>query len=128
MIKRISWFVSGAVAGIASAGYTKRKVKQTAAQMAPAKIANKAVAGAKTRIGNVGEAIRDGRNAMRHKESELRARRDGRVSTLADQLGPNDEVLVNGSPVEPGQVIVMHEYRGGGQAKPKASRRSRRGA
>lgn len=128
MIKRISWFISGAAAGIAGAGYTKRKVKRTAAHLAPVQTAKRVVNSARTRSHTVGEAIRDGRNAMRAKEDELRARRDGRVSSLADQLGPDDAVLVNGHPVPPGQVLVMHQHRDGEELKLKNSRRIRRGA
>lgn len=128
MIKRISWFISGAAAGIAGAGYTKRKVKQTAAHLAPAQTVKRVVNSARTRNHKVGEAIRDGRNAMRAKEDELRARRDGRVSNLADQLGPDDAVFVNGYPVPPGQVLVMHPHRDGEERRPKNSRRTRRGA
>ena len=44
MMKRISWFISGAVAGIAGAGYTKRKLKATASHLAPTNVARAAVA------------------------------------------------------------------------------------
>ena len=48
---------------------------------------------------------------MRAKEVELRARLDGRAATLADDLDDGDEVLVDGRPVEPGQVIVLKQVR-----------------
>ena len=35
MLKRLTWFTTGAIAGVAGAGFAKRKVKQTAAQLAP---------------------------------------------------------------------------------------------
>ena len=41
----------------------------------------------------------------------VRARIDGRASTLADDLDEGDEVLVDGRPVEPGQVIVLRQVR-----------------
>ena len=53
----------------------------------------------------------EGRRAMRAKETELRARLDGRAITLADDLDEGDEVLVDGWPVEPGQVIVLKQVR-----------------
>ncbi len=87
MIKRVSWFVGGAVAGAAGAGYTKKKVKQTAAQLAPVQVAKHAVGSLTATKRRIGEAISDGRSAMRAKEAELRARRDGRTSTLADHIG-----------------------------------------
>jgi hypothetical protein len=102
MIKRLTWFVGGAVAGATAASAAKRKVKKTAAQLAPATVA-------KTAVQRVRDAVEDGRHAMRAKEAELKARRDGRASTLADELGAGDTVYVDGRPVAPGQVIVLRE-------------------
>src|SRR5471032_650282 len=113
MIKRVTWFISGAVAGIAGAGYAKRKVKATAEQLAPVNVAKNIGARAKARGHDVADAIREGRQAMRAKEAELRARRDGRAEPLADELDRGDEVLVHGLPVEPGQVIVLRQVREG---------------
>jgi hypothetical protein len=104
MIKRLTWFVSGAVAGIAGAGIAKRKVKQAASQLAPKNVAQ----GITTRVR---ESVVEGRMAMRAKEAELRARLDGRAMRLADDLDAGDEVLVDGVPVEPGQVIVPKQVR-----------------
>ena len=55
------------------------------------------------------DAVAEGRVAMRAKEAELRARVDGRAVRLADDLDEGDEVLVDGVPVEPGQVIVLKQ-------------------
>lgn len=126
MMKRISWFVSGAVAGIAAAGYTKRKVKETASQLAPANIAKAAVAKVKERGHDVVAAVRDGRDAMHARESELRARVHGRADSLADEIGPDDQVLFDGQPVEPGQVIVLREVRDNDLGPRRNSRRTRR--
>jgi hypothetical protein len=104
MIKRLTWFVSGAVAGVAGAGIAKRKVKQAASQLAPKNVAQ----GITTRVR---ESVVEGRMAMRAKEAELRARLDGRAVRLADDLDDGDEVLVDGVPVEPGQVIVLKQVR-----------------
>lgn len=104
MIKRLTWFVGGAVAGIAGAGIAKRKVKQAASQLAPKNVAQ----GITTRVR---ESVVEGRMAMRAKEAELRARLDGRAVRLADDLDDGDEVLVDGVPVEPGQVIVLKQVR-----------------
>jgi hypothetical protein len=48
---------------------------------------------------------------MRAKEVELRARLDGRATTLAEDLDDGDQVLIDGRPVEPGQVIVLKQVR-----------------
>lgn len=48
---------------------------------------------------------------MRTKEMELRARLEGRSSTLADEIDDIETVLVDGRPVEAGQVIVLRQVR-----------------
>jgi len=104
MIKRMTWFVGGAVAGVAGASVAKRKVKQAATHLAPRNV----VHGATVRVR---DAMGEGRRAMRARETELRARLDGRAISLADDLDDGDEVLVDGRPVEPGQVIVLKQVR-----------------
>jgi hypothetical protein len=104
MIKRMTWFVGGAVAGVAGMSVAKRKMKQAATHLAPRNV----IHGATDRVR---DAFSDGRRAMRAKETELRARLDGRATTLADDLDDGDEVLVDGRPVAPGQVIVLKQVR-----------------
>ena len=104
MMKRVTWFVGGAVAGVAGASIAKRKVKQAATHLAPRNV----VHGMSDRFR---DAVVEGRRAMRAKELEMRARRDGRVTTLADDLDEGDEVLVDGWPIEPGQIIVLKQVR-----------------
>lgn len=128
MMKRISWFISGAVAGIAGAGYTKRKLKATASHLAPTNVARAAVAKVRASSHDVVAAVRDGRDAMHAKETELWARVHGRADSPAIETGPDDQVLVDGHPVEPGQVIVLREVRDNDHAGPRRnSRRTRRG-
>jgi len=104
MMKRVTWFVGGAVAGVAGASIAKRKVKQAATHLAPRNV----VDGVR---GRFRDAVVEGRTAMRAKEVEMRARRDGRVTSLADGLDEGDEVLVDGWPIEPGQIIVLKQVR-----------------
>jgi hypothetical protein len=103
-MKRLTWFVGGAVAGAAGITVAKNKVKAAAAELAPAQVAKKVTH-------RVSDALHEGRRAMKAKEQELRAQRDGRSATLADELADGDEVLVDGVPVEPGQVIVLRQVR-----------------
>jgi hypothetical protein len=127
-MKRLSWFVGGALAGVAGAGYAKKKVKATASQLSPAHVAKSAMHRIRERGRDLSDAVHEGRVAMHSKEAELIARRDGTLATLADELEPNDRVLVDGQPVEPGQVIVLRQVRGAEQAGPRRnSRRMRRG-
>ncbi len=106
-MKRATWFAGGVVAGLASAGYAKKKVKETAAQIAPTQIARSAVGTVRAKTYDVADAVREGRQVMRHTEDELRARREGRVSSLDEHVAPGDKVYVDGVPVESGRVIVM---------------------
>lgn len=104
MIKRVTWFVGGAVAGAAGAGYAKsavsKRAKRTAAKLNPATLARKAG-------NNVTGAVREGRAAMKAREAELRAKRDLRLETLDDKLEPGDQLLVDGQPVDTARVYVL---------------------
>ena len=104
MMKRLTWFVGGAAAGIAGANVAKKKVKAVASEISPSNVAKKTT-------NRVREAVNEGKRAMRSKEAELRARLDGRASSLADDLDEGDTVLVDGQPVEAGQVIVLKQVR-----------------
>jgi hypothetical protein len=116
MMKRLSWFVGGAVAGVASVGIAKKKLHEAAVELAPANVAKKAT-------NRVKEAYHEGRRAMKAKEAELRGRMDGRVHTLADDLDEGDAVIVDGVPVEPGQVIVLRQVR---ESRDQSGRRRKR--
>lgn len=104
MMKRVTWFIGGAVAGAAGAGYAKnavsKRAKRTAARLNPATLARKAG-------GNVAGAVREGRAAMKAREAELRARRDHRIETIDDKLDPGDQLLVDGQPVDAARVYVL---------------------
>jgi hypothetical protein len=111
MMKRLTWFLGGIAAGVVGVEATKRKVRSVAHELAPVQVARKATQSARDRVEHVADALRDGRRAMKAKELELRARLDGSVTTLADELGEHDAVLVDGRPVAPGQVIVLRQAR-----------------
>lgn len=109
MVKRVTWFAGGVAAGVVGAGWAKKKVKQTAAQIAPTSV----VRGAAGRVRDKGrlivDAVREGRQEMQHHEDELRARRDGRLTSLDEHVAPGDQVYVDGVPVDSGRVVVMRE-------------------
>src|SRR4051794_3604543 len=108
MMKRMTWFVGGAVAGAAGVTVGKRKIKQAANQLTPKPMVN----GLTNRVHDAYvEAVR----AMRTREVELRGRMDGTATSLADDLDEGDSVLVDGRPVEPGQVIVLKQVRDRGR-------------
>jgi hypothetical protein len=117
MMKRLTWFIGGAVAGVAGAGVAKKKAKAVYVELAPSNVAHKTA-------DRVRDAFSEGRSAMKAKERELRARLDGRAHNLADALDEGDTVMVDGVPVEPGQVIVLKQVRDARDQPP--GRRSRR--
>jgi hypothetical protein len=111
MMKRVTWFVAGVAAGAAGAGYATRRIKRTAAHLAPANVARHAAGAVRAGGRTVVDAVRDGRVAMRDREDELRARRDGRLTSLDEHLGPDDRLLVDGRPVEPERVVVLRRVK-----------------
>jgi hypothetical protein len=104
---RLTWFAGGLAAGAVGAGYAKRKVRRTASQIAPSSAVRVAADRVRSTSRVVADAVREGRHAMRYHEDELRARRDGRLTSLDQHVAPGDQVYVDGVPVESGRVIVM---------------------
>jgi hypothetical protein len=121
-MKKVTWFVGGIAAGAAGAGYAKRKVRETAAQLAPTRVVRSAGEGVRSGVRAAADAVREGRVAMKAKESELRARSEGRAASLDEVLAPGDEVLVDGRPVEPGQVIVLRDLDRSGSRRRRQAR------
>jgi hypothetical protein len=126
MIKRLVWFVSGIVAGVSGVLFAGRRVKRTIGSMGPVKVANRAADATRGRLSAIGDAFRDGRQAMRDREAELKARRDGRIDTLDSgsaiaPIEPGDSILVDGTPVSPGRVIVLRQV---DEPTPRRHRRS----
>jgi hypothetical protein len=111
MIKRLTWFAGGIAAGAVGVTAARRKVKSVANELAPVQVARRATGSIRARGHRVADAAREGKRAMKAKEMELRARMNGRVSTLADEIDDLDAVLVDGRPVEAGQVIVLRQVR-----------------
>lgn len=108
-MKRVTWFVTGVAAGATGTAYAAKKVKRTAAQLAPANVARGAADKVKQTGRHVVDAVREGRAAMQTREDELKARRDARVDSLDDHLEPGDQILVDGRPVETARVIVLKQ-------------------
>jgi hypothetical protein len=106
-MKRLTWFAGGVAAGALGASYAKKKVKQTATQLAPSSVARTVADRVRATGHDVADAVREGRRAMRQHEDELQARRDGRLVSLDEHVDPGDEVYVDGQLVESGRVIVM---------------------
>lgn len=124
-MKRLTWFVGGVAAGAAGAGYATRKVKSAATALAPTNVAKKAAGGVRSQVDRVRDAVHDGVEAMRSKEAELRARRDGRIEPLDVGLEPGDRVLIEGRLVEPGQVVILRDEAARRRGRRHPTRRAR---
>lgn len=114
MIKRLIWFVSGVVAGISGILFAGKRVKRSVTTLTPIKVAQRVTQTTRSRLNSVGDAFREGRDAMRDKEFEMKAKRDGRVESFDQQgsirpLQQGDELLVDGQRIEPSRVIVLRE-------------------
>jgi hypothetical protein len=96
MIKRVSWFMAGAAAGVAGSEYARQKAKRAADRYKPAAVVRATALQLRVRSRDLVEALREGRHAMREKEAELIARRDGHVVNASD-LGARVIVLDTGS-------------------------------
>lgn len=106
MLKRLTWFVGGAAAGVAGATVARRKVVKTAAQLPPVKAVKRVVSTVQEAGERVAGAARDGRSAMRETEARLRAKRSG------EEVAPIEVVdgrIVATGDIKPGQVIVLRE-------------------
>ena len=129
MIKRFVWFVSGSITGAVTVLATRKKVRRQVSRVTestPAKIVRDATESVRRTANEVSDALRDGRDAMRTKEAELRARVDGRAESLENSLAHDDAVLVDGHPIEPGRVVVLHQIDPGFVEPPSSSSRRRR--
>ncbi len=72
MLKRIRWLATGLAIGVGASLWVERKVKAVAARYSPA-------TRARGLPGDVVAALREGREAMRAREAELRALSPGPV-------------------------------------------------
>jgi hypothetical protein len=80
MLKRLTWFTAGAVAGIGGTVAAGVRVRRTVHNLAPDHLARGAAKAAKERMADVADAWRTGHSAMRAKEAQLRALAEGHPS------------------------------------------------
>lgn len=123
MIKRFVWFVGGTIAGVTGTLVAGRRVKRRVRTLAPVRVVQETTSSLRRRVADLGEAIDEGRQVMQAREAELRARVDGRVSSLSDvdrPISDRDALLVDGEPVEPGRVVVLRDVN---EDRPRRRRR-----
>jgi len=123
MIKRFVWFVGGTIAGVTGTLVAGRRVKRRVRTLAPVRVVQETTSSLRRRVADLGEAIDEGLQVMQAREAELRARVDGRVSSLSDvdrPISDRDALLVDGEPVEPGRVVVLRDVN---EERPRRRRR-----
>ncbi len=101
-MKRITWFLGGAVTGVAGSNALKRRVRATADRLSPVRLARSAGS-------RLGQGVRRGGEVIRSKERELVARVQGRATPLSAELDDVHTVIVDGRTVEPGKVILLRQ-------------------
>jgi hypothetical protein len=70
---RLFWLTTGAVVGVSSSFWVMRAIRQRVSQYAPDRLADNVTAAARTAREDLRTALIEGREAMRQRESELRA-------------------------------------------------------
>lgn len=77
MLKRLRWMLTGLALGAGASLWAERKAKALAARYSPSGLAGNATNRAREFPADVAAAWREGRQAMRQKEAELRAVANG---------------------------------------------------
>lgn len=73
MFKRLFWLVLGVIAGFAASSWLSRRLRRTLSRLAPDRMAGTAAQTARQAANEIKAALNEGRQAMRERESELRA-------------------------------------------------------
>jgi hypothetical protein len=79
VFKRLFWLSVGLTAGFGSSFWLMRTVRRTVERLTPERLTQDAVAGARSAGAEIKAALDEGRNAMRHREEELRAELERRT-------------------------------------------------
>jgi CO dehydrogenase/acetyl-CoA synthase beta subunit len=73
MFKRLFWLSTGTAIGVGSSFWVQRAIRQRISQYAPDRIADNVATAARGAKEDLRAALTEGRDAMRRRESELRA-------------------------------------------------------
>ncbi|CAN5815655.1 hypothetical protein BH23ACT2_BH23ACT2_03950 [soil metagenome] len=123
MFKRVFWMGTGMAVGAGGAFWAKRKAEETIEHYLPDQVAERASASARELRQTVRAAATEGRDAMRHREEELRDQVEARTF-----VGPGPG---RSSSVTPPVVVAPGARRRrptprSGPATPGSRRRARR--
>lgn len=102
-MKRVTWFTAGVVAGAAGVEYARYRTRQWTARHTAGAVVRSAAGRARGRGQDLVDALREGRAAMRAKEAELVARRDGVTRSAVADVG--GRVIVFETAVERAAVV-----------------------
>lgn len=78
MIKRLVWFATGLATGAGAVVVLGRRLRRRVAELAPVKVAERGVQRVRSVSANLRGALREGADAMRQREDELRSRLEDR--------------------------------------------------
>lgn len=102
IVRRVVWFTTGATAGFGGAMWVRRQVLRRVERLVPQRVASDAGDAARRAGTGLAAAVREGRDAARRREAELRA-----------ELRPGASPPVVGAAVPSGPSHqVSHQGRG----------------
>ena len=85
MLKRLRWMITGLAVGAGASLWAERKAKALAARYRPSGLAGSATNRARGLPSDVAAAWREGRQAMREREAELRAEAGATVRPIRSE-------------------------------------------
>lgn len=91
MMKRLTWFVTGLVAGAGSVVLIGRRIKRRVSELTPVRVAERALGRTRVSVDRLKEAIVDGKSAAARRESELRQRLLDQPPAKASHRRPTTE-------------------------------------
>ena len=91
MMKRLTWFVTGLVAGAGSVVLIGRRIKRRVSELTPVRVAERALRRTRVSVDRLRDAIVDGKSAAAQRESELRQRLSDEPPAKASHRRPTTE-------------------------------------
>lgn len=107
MTRRLTWFVTGAVTGAAGSRFVRRKTRQAAARITPRNVARSGAVTLRRKGREVVKMVRFTRPVGTNGELEGH----DHPATIADRIAPDEEILVDGRPVDRGRIVVTRMRR-----------------
>ena len=94
MIKRLVWFITGLATGAGTVVVLGKRIRRRMAELTPVRIADRGVQQVKQFGSTARQALREGIDAMRHREQELQERINGdRTGSMERSSGSSSQVI-----------------------------------